>query len=269
MLKYTKLHTDNKEFNITFNNSNIDYKNILVDEDEIKFNPIRNVERESYQPRLAHSIKFYFYKDGYGVDFANAGFKIPEDLNRNVFRKSSFVVEFYEKGETMTWVGSTTLTTYGSSEGGKGAAVVDNKPIPHYMLMNDVNDLFYIYNYRDFNQFLDGGRMFVKVIFQNALTGKRHYFVKSEQEPKQMLSNEFTEDDFYHEIRFFDDYTFLFYDNGEQRTDVRFKELLLFPNDVPTTLPNEEPFEPIEPPINWNPIPFPSDEINIPIIPKP
>lgn len=232
MIKYNVLQSTNDiQLNVQLTKENLDVKNINLS-DEVNINPIQNVEKESYMAGVRYNLEFLFYGQGmFKADFTNAGFSFPKDTSKNVFKKSSFVMEFYEQGETFTWLGSTTISVLPRLNVGKGPIIEDNIPVSKFSV-SPTSDLRYLYGYRDFSMFKDKidestARIYAKVLFQNALTGKRHYFVKSDKSGGKLRDTEFTKEMFYHEMRFFDDFSYSFYDGDILLEDVFFKELVV------------------------------------------
>lgn len=242
MLRYKILQSNNDlQIPLSLDMSNIEKKNIS-DEDLYSsiINPPVNIEKESYSCKTPYKIYFNFYNNsGFTTKFENAGFVFPADLYKNAFKKSLFLVEFYDNLTSKNRIFSTTLSVYPNVIGKKGpeSSLISGLRVLDsiYDISIPLNEMFFIYNYRNFSNFTntqtDGdikyASMFVKIMFLNAKTGKVQYFMADTNTGTTLNSNEFNENLYYYEIRFYNNYKYSFYKSGVEQTDIYFKEIVI------------------------------------------
>ena len=109
--------------------------------------------------------------------------------------------------------------------------LIEEEYLPNFTITKDSIYMSELYFYRDFNTFKDKvngeGRIFMRVILQNAKNGERYYFVNSKEEgenPKVIERNESYS--FYYEIRCKSNYTYYFIHNNGKINDLVFKEMV-------------------------------------------
>ncbi len=206
-------------------------------------NPILNLEKDGYNAASSYSMGFNFIGSGdlYYSTWNAAGFNMPSDVNKNVFKKSEFLIEFYDTNqESNNLQFSTTLSIYPNKNGkgadstGSGTAITVSTK---FTVSSIANELYLLYYYRDFDSIPNvksetGGRryvsLFMKVMFLNAKTGNVHYFFES---PNflPLTSATFIPSVYYNEIRFYEDLTYAFYRNGVQISTLNFNEIYVRP----------------------------------------
>lgn len=211
---------------------------------DMKINPIVNFEKNTYKNSDNFSINFYFYdkiKREYDTSLTSY-FDFKEDINRNVFKKSNIVFEFYEQGETLSWLSSESLQLRDGryKEAHKEEITIQNPNsvikqmvdfpsmfLPIFDINKESISMNELYFYRDFSLFKDivndEARIFMRAIMQNAKNGQRYYFVNA-QDSKSVITNDSYS--FYHEIRVRRDNTYYFVHNNNKITSVDFKEMI-------------------------------------------
>ncbi len=203
-------------------------------------NSIVNKEKEGFTPSSPYKLEFYFMQSGqYSNSWGAAGFNMPEDINKNIFKKSEFLIEFYDSNlPTNNLLFNTTLGIYPNKSSAKGADnEINGTGITVYttFTITEVrNELYLLFFTRDFNRLSNilidnNGRyikLYMKVMFLNAKTGNVHYFFES-PDSTPLDSNNFIPSIYYNEIRFYENLTYSFYKEGLQITNIKFNEIFL------------------------------------------
>ena len=202
-------------------------------------NPIINYEKEAYIPISSYTLNFNFYDANltpvYNNSWLNAGFNLPNDLNKNKFKKSLILLEFYlnNQGNSNNMVFSTTLSIYPNRATNKGSdTVVISANTTYYssFTINNVkNEIYNLFFNRDFStlsniQQDNNGNyvsLYMKSIFLNASNGIPQYFVNTTQ------IDTFNQTLYFYEIRFYENYTYAFYNSGGETTNINLYELIL------------------------------------------
>lgn len=243
MLKYT-IPKGIKNIQLPLETKNNDLSSNSFDYD-VKKTPIVNFEKNGYVNQEDFSINLYFFINNRYDLTLDTLFDFDKDINKNVFKKSNLVLEFYEQGETLTWLGSEVLPlTNGEFKPARVEEVAipikdgfrierQNKPqtvAPKFKITKESIFLSELYFYRDFNQFkdiVDGeGRIYVRAILQNAKDGNRYYFINGNNNKRTITKD--SEYSFYQELRCKRDFTYYFKENGRKITVIDFKEMVGF-----------------------------------------
>lgn len=241
MLKYKILKTNySNQITIPLTAGNVDVTNISNEElYNSEVNLIINQEKEAYRCRDNYRFTFNFYDTSFGPNFNKAGFNLPTDLTKNSFKKSIFLIEFYDNLVTKNRIFSNTLSVYPNIKSNKGPNTMMVDGVLNVMSVYEINDsgneMYYIYNHRSFSNFknikIEDGEeyssMYIKIMFLNAKTGKVQYFIGDTNNATVLNEANFDSDLYYYEIRFYRDYTFSFYQNGIKQTNIYFKELVV------------------------------------------
>lgn len=245
MLKYKILNTSGDTNGIIPLSLNFNTKLDIDDNDNIDniiqtfINPIDNNEQEAYSPLSAYTINFYFYNSSvtpiYNNSWLNAGFNLPTDLTKNIFQKSLFLLEFYadNQGGSNNMLFSTTLSIYPNPSTSKGSNTINNGGTVTYdssfTIDNPKNEIYNFFFNRDFSDLTNiqqdsNGNyvsLYVKSIFLNASTGIPQYFTNI-----QTVSS-FNQTLYFYEVRFYDNYTYAFFNNGNLINNINLYELVL------------------------------------------
>ena len=203
-------------------------------------NPIINNEKEGFISVSSYKLQFNFIQNGlYYSTWQAAGFDMPNDVNKNVFKKSEFLIEFYDSNSiTNNLLFNTTLGIYPNRISAKGAdSTLDGSTITVYttFTVTEVrNELYLLFFNRDFSSLSNvqsdsNGRyvkLYMKVMFLNAKTGNIHYFFES---PNfiPLDSNTFVPSVYYNEVRFYENLTYAFYRNDNRITEINFNEIFV------------------------------------------
>ena len=239
MLKKYKIQVtkDDLYLPINLSNENTKYNDDTVFiESEIQksINPIVNLEKEAYEPMTSYTMQFKFFtNNSYTTNFGGVGFTEPKFQTKNSFKKSLFLFEFYDAlNSPNNMLFTTTVGVNPSPANGKGVDLIGNTPQPSLTVNQIKNDLYLIFFNRDFSSLknikTEGGKkyvsLYVKSMFLNAKTGKVHYFMNIPTDT--IISNsEFNEALFYHEIRFFEDFTYSFYEDNTKLNNIIYREV--------------------------------------------
>jgi hypothetical protein len=202
-------------------------------------NPIVNREKDGFAPASPYKIQFNFIQGGIYYTWQAAGFDMPGDLNKNIFKKSEFLIEFYDtNSQANNLLFSTTLGIYPNKASAKGAdSDLDGNTLTVYttFTVSEIrNELYLLFFNRDFDSLSNvltdtNGRyvkLYMKVMFLNAKTGNVHYFFE-DTKYTPLDSASFVPTIYYNEIRFYENLTYAFFRNGTQVTSLNYNEIYI------------------------------------------
>lgn len=242
MLKYKILKNESNVIQVPLEMKNIDISSPSNDF-EIKNKPIISYEKNGYINKSEVIMDFYFYDGIYYKRTLETLFDFSKEINKNVFKKSNIVLEFYEQGETFSWIGSESIpltsATYKPPRTERVKVEIrngfkfENRLMPQtfepsFKISTDstfMNELFFYRNFNDFKDIVDGeARIYMRAILQNAKTGERIYFVNGNDGLGTIFNN--SDYTFYQEIRCLGNQSYYFIHNGNQIQELRYKEMI-------------------------------------------
>jgi len=213
------------------NNENQDNKEIFINSELQKsINKIENFEKESYTSKSEYKLIYKFFNGSYNESFSNTGFLEEDFEQKNSFTKSLFLLEFYNTPNVKNkMLFNTTLNVTPNPEYGKGCDVkIEGKKVitSTFTIKYIQNELYLLYFNRKFTPEVGKNyiSVYMKSIFLNAKTGKAHYFINTENDTI-IKSTDLKEPLYYYEIRFYEDFTYAFYKNGELAVNVVLREV--------------------------------------------
>ena len=220
-----------------------DLDSIAQNIEQKEINSIINNETEPYEPIFPYELEFQFW-DGltYSKEWTGAGFvytasTINGDLSKNVFKKSQFLLEFYDNNTTSNnLLFNTTLSTYPTPTG-KGCDITTIGSavtlFTTYTITNPLNDIYFLYFNRDFNSLsnikIDENdnkyvSVYMKAMFLNAKTGIVQYFCNS---LTPVMNTQFNQSLYYFEIRFYENFQYSFFQNNSQVFTITLSEIII------------------------------------------
>lgn len=253
--KNIDLTTENVNFNIKKNDI-IDYeKGIYKNKNKFNVNLffyLKDVSNRNTNKIIdngrgdAHREK-YIYEDDFTTNFgkstARLGFKFPEEINKNSFKKSNVVIEFYSDINGLSnWLGSeiyyfTDITPYSVEKITYTKAETYNGKLIDVILNNvfepkcviPIGDKFLseYFGYRDFSTYMsdsDSAIIYYKILLQNAKNGNRYYMINGSDGAVNSIN--YNEELLYNEIILYKDKTFEF--SNIENGNLNFKELILY-----------------------------------------
>ena len=201
-------------------------------------NPIIDNEQEGYSPASNYKIQFNFISNGIYYDtWQAAGFVMPDDIQKNVFKKSMFLVEFYDSNlSTNNLLFNTTVSIYPNEATAKGAdssGTGTGMTVYTTFTVDEVrNELYLLFYNRDFSSLSNVQTdstgtyvsLYMKVMFLNAKTGNVQYFFQSSNFIP-LTTTAFVPSVYYNEVRFYNNLTYAFYNNGVLLTSINYNEI--------------------------------------------
>lgn len=230
MLKEYKILFDNSDKNLIIPIST-NYDSRLNDFDSPNIssyiNSIENGEKESYSPIINYQLVYYFFNDTkfpiYNDQWEWTGFDMSIDNIKNIFKKSLFLLEFYDSNnlDAANMQFATTLSVNPNIKTHKGCDITITSGVTTYFssfTTNDYrNELYNFFYLRDLlknsninfdsNLNLNYITLYMKSMFLNAKSGGIQYFINTET---TMVTNNM----FFYEIRFYENYTYGFFNNN-------------------------------------------------------